>query len=146
MTVITLLKYRVWKYRGISFFHCYNAVALAYIKVLFGLLLIFTIICCGSISKVCCKCLRLKLRCIHGLFRSTWENYGDAAIGYVELKRKALKCVVKDGYVQNTGYEHILMLHYILLLLLLFFCLPDIGKCDVLHNILISSIHPSIYT
>jgi hypothetical protein len=25
------------------------------------------------------------------------------------------------------------------------FCLPDIGKCEVLHNILISSFHPSIY-
>jgi hypothetical protein len=38
-------------------FHCYNAVALAYIKVLFDLLLIFTIVCCGNISNVCHKCL-----------------------------------------------------------------------------------------
>jgi hypothetical protein len=30
-----------------------------------------------------------------GLFRLTRENYGDAAIGYVELKREASKCVVK---------------------------------------------------
>jgi hypothetical protein len=80
---------------SISIFHCYNAVALAHIKVLFGLILIFTIEYCGKISKACCKCLRLKLRCIHGLFRSTRENYGDAAIGNVELKRDASKCVVK---------------------------------------------------
>jgi hypothetical protein len=38
---------------SISIFHCYNAVALACIKVLFGVLLIFTIVCCGNISKVC---------------------------------------------------------------------------------------------
>jgi hypothetical protein len=38
-------------------FHCYNAVALACIKVLFGLLLIFTIVGCGNFSKVCRKCL-----------------------------------------------------------------------------------------
>jgi hypothetical protein len=37
----------------------------------------------------------LKLRCIHGLFRSTRENYDNAAIGYAELKREASKCVVK---------------------------------------------------
>jgi hypothetical protein len=59
------------------------------------LLLIFTIVCCGNIRKVCCKCLRLKLRFIHCPFRSTRENYGDAAIRYVELKREASKCVVK---------------------------------------------------
>jgi hypothetical protein len=38
--------------------------------------------------------VRLKLRCIHGLFRYTRENY-DTAIGYAELKREASKCVVK---------------------------------------------------
>jgi hypothetical protein len=35
------------------------------------------------------------LRFIHGPFRSTQENYGDTAIGYVELKREASKCAVK---------------------------------------------------
>jgi hypothetical protein len=39
--------------------------------------------------------VRLKLRYIHGLFRSTRENYDDAAIGYAELKRETSKCVVK---------------------------------------------------
>jgi hypothetical protein len=40
-------------------FHCYNTVALACIKVLFGLLLIFTLVCCGNISKVCCtRCVK----------------------------------------------------------------------------------------
>jgi hypothetical protein len=38
-------------------FHCYSTVSLACIKVLFGLLLIFMIVCCGNISKVCRKCL-----------------------------------------------------------------------------------------
>jgi D-lyxose ketol-isomerase len=38
---------------------------------------------------------RKKLRFIHGLFRFTRENYGDAAIGYVELERETSKCVVK---------------------------------------------------
>jgi hypothetical protein len=38
--------------------------------------------------------VRLKLRCIHRLFRSTRENYDDEATGYAELKREASKCVV----------------------------------------------------
>jgi hypothetical protein len=45
-----------------------------------------------------------KLKTGHGLFRSTRENYGDAAIGYVELKERHRNLQLKDGYVQNTAY------------------------------------------
>jgi hypothetical protein len=35
-------------------------------------------------------------------FRSTRENYDDAAVEYAEPERETSKCVVKDEYVQNS--------------------------------------------
>jgi hypothetical protein len=47
--------------------------------------------------------VRLKLRWIHGPFRSTRENY-DADIGYADLKREASKCVVK-GWICSEQWD-----------------------------------------
>jgi hypothetical protein len=39
---------------------------------------------------------KIKIEMHSHLFRSTRENYGNGAVGYVEIKSEASKCVVRE--------------------------------------------------